>query len=85
MSCKYKCFRCYLHFSKKYNLQMHLKRKIPCKKDINNHYSDVEIDILNKDQFNKKNNKIESRKSIEKQNITNITTNTPTEKKNETN
>ena len=54
MSNKYKCFRCYLHFSKKYNLQMHLKRKIPCKKDINNHYSDVEIDILNKDQFNKK-------------------------------
>lgn len=81
MSSKYKCFRCYLHFSKKYNLQMHLKRKIPCKKDINNHYSDVEIDILNKDQFNKKNNNnndIESRKSIEKQNITNITTNNTT-------
>ena len=71
---KYKCFRCYLDFSKKYNIQMHLKRKIPCKKDINNHYSDVEIDILNKNQFEKNNitKNIDCDTFIKKQNITNI-------------
>ena len=50
---------------------MHLKRKIPCKKDINNHYSDVEIDILNKNQFEKNNitKNIECDTFIKKQNI----------------
>ena len=47
MSEKYKCFRCYQKFHKKYNIQMHLKRKNPCVKDVNNFHNDTEIDIMN--------------------------------------
>jgi len=54
--CKYKCYKCNQNFHKKYNIQMHLKRKIPCIKDKNNCMSDTEIDILNISQFDKKEN-----------------------------
>jgi hypothetical protein len=50
----FKCYRCYFTHSKKYNVQSHLARKTPCKKDCSNHLTDKEIDILNKNQFMKK-------------------------------
>ena len=42
----FKCYRCYFTHSKKYNVQSHLARKTPCKKDCSNHLTDKEIYIL---------------------------------------
>jgi len=75
MSEKYKCFRCYQKFHKKYNIQMHLKRKNPCVKDVNNFHNDTEIDIMNNNQFEKKNKKNKDKVNDNKNNTDNVNDN----------
>jgi hypothetical protein len=45
---KFKCYRFNFTHNKKYNVQSHLSRKTPCKKDTCNCLTDKEIDILKK-------------------------------------
>jgi len=73
----FKCYRCNFTHNKKYNVQSHLARKTPCKKDTSNCLTDKEIDILNKNQFIKeKNNTILiQNNNIQNNNIQNQTIN----------
>lgn len=78
MSGNYKCYRCNFSHSKKYNIESHFRRKIPCKKESSNCLTDAEIELLNKNQFSKEknitliqNNNIQNQNIIQNQTINN--------------
>lgn len=54
----YKCYRCFYTSPKKCNLQTHLNRVISCKRSPESHYTDEEIKLFNKKQFDKKKNNL---------------------------
>ena len=54
---------------------MHLKRKNPCVKDVNNFHNDTEIDIMNNNQFEKKNKKNKDKVNDNKNNTDNVNDN----------
>jgi hypothetical protein len=54
---KYKCYRCNFSHNKKYNVQSHLNKKKTCKKNLTNCLTDLEIDMLNNNQFIKEKKK----------------------------
>ena len=77
---QYQCYKC-LYSSKKCNVITHLNRKKPCKRSIHSSYTDNEIEILNKAQFEHKstnnynNFNIADIINIDTQHINNITNN----------
>tara|TARA_B110000037_G_C17091848_1_gene494342 strand:- start:1128 stop:1904 length:777 start_codon:yes stop_codon:yes gene_type:complete len=83
MNKQYQCYKC-LYSSKKCNVINHLNRKKSCERSIHSSYTDSEIEILNKAQFEQKNTKntkntnngnIADIINIDTQNINNIINN----------